>query len=601
MAADRMIANPKDPASPYAYGKTQCLNLSLTNGPVFRPGESKRLKSGLSVATKSPAVICVAERTPHPRRRRPFAVKFTYLDGQEDLVNVSATVTNESASPRTHRTPESHTDLSVFALPLGHVPMNHFHIFLSTRPESRLKTDAAPFRVTPGNAAKNLVKVVLRNQRWERTPSAAFGTHITTVVFQVPGLRYSEYDTVHPTAASDPGVRLDRAELIGAAADVLRLYLIFDPRAPGSSQSPPSSLTLQLNFVVHGTTNVLRRNPEPLLSRRHDNGYEVRCPRTLYVKAGQTTALVIDTAYSAHGSLTAVFFPKDIPDAEMSLALWPEKRPLIVTLTARRDLGIRAHAVLGRVHLFPADSAMFVEPSSAQTTAQSRVRVQLTEPGDYPDTPPSPSEARDEDPDENRAAAPSRRPFGVDYPYERHEAGAAPTPDEEAVADFANLSLDPAPSRRRRRPLREVPPRRSSRDGTFDALEYNPPRADPADAPSDRDDGDEDGDAESFEDFVAGPFQVAVQDAEEERRSQRMILHFGPHFLSVRLAHLEPLMFTVFTPLLNEAVYFAEPGIDKSVVSFAVTGRFLNLPGPEGERRHHPRERPEDIAPHRRR
>lgn len=596
MAADRMIANPKDPASPYAYGKTQCLNLSLTNGPVFRPGESKQLKSGLSVATKSPAVICVAEKTPHPRRRCPFTVKFTYLDNQEDLVNVTATVTNESSSPRTHRTPESNMDLSLFALPLGHVPMNHFHIFLSTRPESRLKTDSAPFRVTPGNVSKNLVKVVLRNQRWERTPNAAFGTHITTIVFQVPGLRYSEYDTVHPTAASDPGVRLDRAELIGTAADVLRLYLIFDPRTPGSSQSPPSSLTLQLNFLVHGTANVLRRNPEPLLTKRHDNGYEVRCPRTLYVKAGQTTTLVIDTAYSARGSITAVFFPKDIPGAELSLTLWPEKRPLTITLTARRDLGIRANTVLGRVHLFPADSAMFVEPSSVQTTAQSRVQIQLTEPGDYPDTPPSPSEARDEGPDENRTAAPSRRPFGIDYPYERHEGAAAQTLDEEATADFANLSLNSISPERRRRPLREVPPRRSSRDGTFDALEYNRPTADPFNELLDRDDGDDDGDGESFEDFVAGPFQVAIQDAEEEHRSQHMILHFGPHFLSVRLAHLEPLMFTVFTPLLNEAVYFTEPGIDKSVVSFTVTGRFLNPPRHKNEQ-----ERPEENAPHRRR
>lgn len=471
-------------------------------------------------------------------------------------------------------------EISVFALPLGYVPMNHFHIFLSTSPESRLKTDSVPFRVIPGTVTKNLVKVVLRNQRWERTPKMTFGTHITTIVFQVPGLRYSEYDTVYPMATSDHGVRIDRAELIGRGADTLRVYLIFDPRTPGASQSPPSSLTLQLNFVVHGTLNVLRRNPEPLLTRRPDNGYEVHCPRTLYIKAGRTSTLVIDTAYSANGSITAVFFPRNIPGAELPLFLWPEKRSLTITITARRDLRIQATTILGRLHLFPSDSPLFTEPSSTETTAQSRVQVQLTEAGDYPDTPLSPGDDRDDGTNENISAPSPRRPFGINYPYERYEGADERDLDDEATEDFANLSLNSVQPERRRRPLDEVPPRRSSRDGTFDALTYNQPTANPFDDLVERNDEDDDGDGdgEGPEDFVAGPFQVAVQDAEEERRSQHMILHFGPHFLSVRLAHLEPLMFTLFTPLLNETIYFTEPGIDKSVISFTITGRFLTPP-----------------------
>lgn len=619
--ADRVVANPKDPASTYAYGRTHCLTLNLTNGPVFRPGETKRLKSGLSVATKAPAVICVARRVLDPQRPCPFSTKFTYLEDQTDLVNVTTSVTNESASPRTHRTPDNNMGLSVFALPLTRFSINPLPLFSSSTPDVRLKMDRAPFRVITTPTNKNVAKLVLKNQKWVKTNRTAFGTHITSIVFKIPGLKFSDYDSVHATAISEPGVRIDRSEVVGTPADNLRIYLIFDPKAPAASDGPPSSLSIQLNFFIFGSPHLLRKNPEPLLVRRPDNGYDVRCPRTVYVKTGDTTKIVIDNACWLEHGYIAVFFPRDIPGADLKLAFWRMTKPLSISVTARRDVKIPYNAILGRIHFFPSNSPLFSKTSASNGVDQSQVHIQILDPDNEPETPPPPrpppptregteDRNRDEGPNENAIPIPHPRPFGIDYPYDRH-AGDGPVPDnddddgiaDDTTTDFANLSLGSAPAQHRsrhRRPLSEVPPRRSDRDGRFDAFNYNLRNAAAAEEDElnallgrNRDD-DDDEDGESFEDFVAGPFQVAIANAQEEEDSSSMILHLGPHFLSFNVDRLEPIMFTMYTPLLTETVFFAEPGIDKMLTSFAVTGRFLTAPERKNER-----QRPEENTPQR--
>nr|WEG69079.1 tegument protein pp71 [Mastomys natalensis cytomegalovirus 2]WEG69217.1 tegument protein pp71 [Mastomys natalensis cytomegalovirus 2]WEG69356.1 tegument protein pp71 [Mastomys natalensis cytomegalovirus 2]WEG69494.1 tegument protein pp71 [Mastomys natalensis cytomegalovirus 2]WEG69632.1 tegument protein pp71 [Mastomys natalensis cytomegalovirus 2] len=549
MANEEIIAHPRIPSSTYVYGKAKVITTTIIEGPVFQPWETKLLKTGLSAVCAAPCLICVAQYRSDDETGSPFGVPFTIVE-QTDAIDIAVPVTNQTPVPRTCRNPEDTLTIVLFTVKLEHVHIEPIHIFCSGHsPFGR--RERAPHRVTSTSVPTgHLTKIVLKRTRWLKYKDVyAHATHVTSVVCTFTDLAITRYNSAQVRAVSDPAVRLSSVEIISGADNTARFILFYDGHIYGDApHAPPDTLMLQIHLTVNRAPVIFRRNPEPLLSKINENGFYVRCPRRLDLRKGTTTTVTIDNGFISDTHV-AFFFPKTHPDLEMTLSTWQEKKRLVFQITTLRDTVLPFRSVLGRVHFFSKQNGSIYQMYEERVTPQSQLLMHLTQPADsqpasseppsmLPSAPPAEQDLQELFQDENEIP---------DFSDDDIEDFATDSSDDETV-DFSTFASD---TTEQRNPLSEIPPRqpRPRRETQY----VNP-------------------------DDIARPIYVGMA-LENEPDCNKYLLNARNSQFAFRVSAMEQMMYTAYTPMLEQLIYFTKAGTDKIVVNLSmIAGRFVNLP-----------------------
>lgn len=572
------VADPDNPLSPYIFGQTKFLTVMIGTGPVFRPNETKLLKTGVSITLTGPAIVCAVQGiTDYTRDPPPFRIPFTVLK-QEDCFDITVPCKNNSNSPKTPRTHEHNVAVSIFALPLYEAVVNPTPI-LRKRSSPKTRLDNTPFRVDASKAphAGFVVKTLFKQFRWLDVEDSETRLYHATAIFQAR-VPWKLYDTMVLKCASDPGIVVESTEYMRTEKTV-RIYLLFDKRRPNASSTPPTSMSMQFHILLSNAPIVLRRIPEPVLTKIHGNGFEVRCPTTTILKKGVLGKIFIDNAYNANGKFCAVFFPRNDDKLDFHLSSWRERRQLLIRVTATEsDATIKENEYIGNIFFFPANQRLFYRfpyKTSVPRSFAPAISV-LPEhlhhiPGEEP--PPSRTRARsnsesdemDEDEQEHQNANDRENEDDM----EDQENQETDSSDDMAMEDFSNLSLQTPPPWSRSRP-REIAPQTTGL-GAQDSIDYN-------NYP------DEDAVERMFQEEEPGfedeeenaPYRVLENAGEEYEEAERLLLYLK--MLIFHVGSLRSVIFTIFTPMLNCRVYFPE-GLDNTFVMLtSLTGRFAPFP-----------------------
>ncbi|AWV68334.1 M82 protein [Murid betaherpesvirus 1] len=591
-----LTADPDKPGSTFVHGWCTNLSLRVTKGPLFRGLETKYLNTGLSLATSVPSITCLAQRLPQGRAPSALSVPFTVLSDPEDYINVVLPVRNTSKFTKNSSDPQDQVFVTAFAIALPIVPINEYPLFRQ-HPNFKAEFEQEAHQTTAEQLNEShLIQITHRRVRWVQSKKIQFGTHCTTITATLPrSVPANTYVAAQPKAISDPMVRLDSSILIPRPTETahhkLRIQLVFDGHAENNGKKvnkPPTSLTVHILLHRDAITFALRHSPYKSLERfdAFNNGYRVFCPKKIESRKGLTWTITIENGYSCDGRYTGVFFPKYSPQLDIHVCRWIETRTLTISITAMADVVIPVGLELGRVHFFPnrltqelvdlqTPIGIVNKESMALDTSQYECKLFV----------PVGSE--------------TYRP-GPEPPQDADQLPPPTTPRRMSSADdqlpedqFAQLSLNTP------RPVgRELPPRRTSADERLFA------QMDADNVPSDQDEDDSDegevfiDDQEEFDEERNWVYNAVPESNEEETAAQRQLLTLQPHdLIRIRAGRLATLTFTMYTPFINEGVYFNEAmGVDKVAVQLTTKGRYGAKPMPSTL----PRLKTAIIPPHQR-
>lgn len=387
------LVDPEDPSAPTISGAAFVMHLEYSSDVVFKPGEVKILKTGVSVYVQTPTAVCVSSH--RGAEDNPFEAQFTVLHTQDECDNITVRVKNSgpvSESPRD----EHGVRLSVFGLPLKTLAVNPLHLFHCTSGSAENTRPAhAAARVSIKRSGDMwTTRLYVGKLRWQRSSNGTESRFVVPVVFDSKPVPLDRVDGIQPQMCSQPGLRIAKAETLGASS-MTRLYLEHE-----SHLGPPNSVFMQFYFYANGANLVMRSNPEPLLERHPSNGFIVRCPKRLVLSSGRIASVSIDNAYDSAQESVGIFFPKTIPGLDLQLQVWREKTRLSLELKASENVQLNHLDPLGYVHFFPEES--FESSNRSAPAGQYRIKADIR----YPHTklkrdPPEDTDDEDDDEEED--------------------------------------------------------------------------------------------------------------------------------------------------------------------------------------------------------
>lgn len=364
-----VFANPWKPGSPYVHGIVSATILQFDTSPLFAPGETKMLKTGLSVTTGDRVLVCAGStfstRDVYARRRQRLHIPFVVV-GEGTCIDIHVPVTNESSSPAAV-SPDETLCVIVFGIPLPQVSVDTRHVFIATseRPSPRRRAvENRPYRVDAQNGpAGRTLRILIRHMRWARmNGNVIAATHIARLIVPVDpptdptDESFSSYEV---KVVSDPCARVRQIEYTTVRKDHILIQLLYDATDPRAQTPPPESFVLTIHMWQKDARIFLRREAEPSLKPLSVNGFEVLAPSTSSVREGTDAQITIDNAYVTNAAFRAIFFPATIPGLSIDMLRWTPRKMLVISVSAKRDCRIERNMSLGRIHFFPEDSTIF--------------------------------------------------------------------------------------------------------------------------------------------------------------------------------------------------------------------------------------------------
>lgn len=350
-----MAGSTLSPGTPFV---TSYLNLRFQNLTRFRPGESKLLDTGVKILNAdAPAIVCAVSSNDLATPLRPKMTVYRSRDAPE--LSVILRVVNVTDQARSVDE-ENPITVAIFALPITPVSLNSIHLFETTEvnSENTLRA-AAREHDRPKVTVKNVgtvwvVRLSVTGLRWYRRtlPGTELGHgYLALLHVELRSVPLQFVDSVRQDMCSDQSTIILNADTVNGNNDMIRLHL-----QHASIAGPPKDLLMQFSvFAGHGTV-IMRRNPEPYLVRQPGNGFVVLCPRTLRLGRYSHDTVVIRNAYSSLQEMTAVFFPDDIPELNITCGIWKPRSSLTITIEAVEPYEVRHMSRLGTICFFPTET-----------------------------------------------------------------------------------------------------------------------------------------------------------------------------------------------------------------------------------------------------
>lgn len=368
--------------------KTSVLRVVCTTPERFEANETRILDTGISVLGMGPSTILCVTGAGGTDDASPLRCRFTVFHNtgsRPEDINIEAKITN--VSDRVITAPTETITLHVFSLPLVSAHVVPIHVFSTSSSSENLQNldPSRPQRHEPARISLKktgsiwTVRALVKKIRWEKRPAPhlsngyAFTASLTLDTRLVP---LDRIDSLRQQMCSDPNTHILKAEILDRDARYSRMLRVYIRNL--THLGPPRDLLLQFCLYADVAPIIMRHNPEPFMRQRTDNGFTVLSPKTIMLHRGQRTTLLFKNGYSSRREFSAIFFPADIPQLDISAGVWRPKADLKINVLALHPYHLKEFNEIGTVHFF-AEEALIPTPGmitvpSAQLDVRTEVR-----------------------------------------------------------------------------------------------------------------------------------------------------------------------------------------------------------------------------------